>query len=59
MTLQPVSDNQTLCTLWNSRQEEFIPVKISYQKLQQRGCKVYTISKVEVLDSTITAQNGN
>ncbi len=50
MTLTPIQDDQTLCTVWNSRKQESIPVKVSYQKLQQNGCKIYTISKVEELD---------
>ncbi len=50
MTLTPVQDNELLCTLWNSRREEPISVKISYQKLQQDGCNIYTISRIEELD---------
>ena len=50
MTLTPIQDNETLCTVWNSRKQESIPVKVSYQKLQQNGCKIYTISKLEELD---------
>jgi hypothetical protein len=50
MTLTPIEDNQTLSTLWNSRREESIPVKISYQKLRQNGCDIFTIRKVEELD---------
>ena len=50
MTLTPIQDDQTICTVWNSRREESISVKVSYQKLQQNGCKIYTISKVEEID---------
>ena len=50
MTLTPIEDNQTLCLVWNSRREEAIPIKVSYQKLQQNGCKIYTISKLEELN---------
>jgi hypothetical protein len=50
MTLTLIQDDQTLCTIWNSRRQESVSVKVSYQKLQQNGCKIYTISKVEELD---------
>jgi hypothetical protein len=50
MTLTPVKDNQTFSSIWNSRKEQSIPVRISYQKLQQEGCKIYTITKIEELD---------
>jgi hypothetical protein len=50
MTLTPIADNQTVCAVWNSRKEQSIDVRISYQKLQQNGCKIYTISKIEELD---------
>ena len=50
MTLTPVDDNQTLCSVWNSRKEQNIAIRVSYQKLQQDGCKIYTISKIEELE---------
>lgn len=50
MTLTTVNDNQTICSVWNSRKEQTVEVRISYQKLQQGGCKIYTISKIEEID---------
>jgi hypothetical protein len=50
MTLTPVEDNETLCSVWNSRQEKTVDVRVSYQKLQQSGCKIYTISRIEELE---------
>jgi hypothetical protein len=50
MTLTPIDDNQTICAVWNSRKEQSIAVRVSYQTLQQDGCKIFTIRKVEELD---------
>jgi hypothetical protein len=50
VTLTPIEDTETLCTVWNSRREESVALRVSYQFLQQNGCKVYTIRKIEELD---------
>jgi hypothetical protein len=58
MNLTPIEDNQTLCTVWNSRREESLDLRVSYRKLQQNGCKIYTISRIEELECLHSSDAG-
>jgi hypothetical protein len=37
---------QKISTIWSSRQEKVISVKIEYQKWEEGGCKMFCLSRV-------------
>ena len=38
---------QKLSTIWSSRREKEIAVKIEYQKWEEGGCQMFCLSRVE------------
>jgi hypothetical protein len=50
ITLIWTENRQMLSSVWSSRKERAVAVRIQYQKEQRDGCKIYTICKVEELD---------
>ncbi len=47
MTNSSVETIQKLSTVWSSRQEKQISVKVEYQKWQEGGCKMFCLSRIE------------
>jgi hypothetical protein len=41
---------QKLLSVWSVRRKRFVSVRVLYQQLEDRGCTVYFLSRVEELE---------